>query len=105
MDIVRLVYCLVKKFPASEKFGLTSQVTRAAVSIPANIAEGSSRNSEKDYKRFLEYALGSAFEIETILLLTLEIGMIENTKKVDELLQVLNEEQKMLNALIQRLKY
>ena len=62
------IYTLTSKFPDSEKFGLTNQLRRASVSIPSNIAEGSSRQSNKDFARFLQIALGSAYEIETQLL-------------------------------------
>jgi four helix bundle protein len=55
---VKKIYVLAKKFPIEEKFGMVSQITRAAISIPANIAEGSSRNSDKDYARFLQLSLG-----------------------------------------------
>lgn len=54
VEIVKKVYVLTKQFPNEEKYGIVSQMTRAAVSIPANIAEGSSRNSDKDYARFLQ---------------------------------------------------
>src|SRR5690349_22348513 len=60
---------LVSSFPREERFSLSNQITRAAVSIPSNIAEGSSRSSEKDYNRFLELALGSAYELETQVLI------------------------------------
>ncbi len=59
---------LTSTFPKEEKYGITSQITKAAVSIPSNIAEGSSRSSEKDYNRFIEISLGSTFELETQLL-------------------------------------
>ncbi len=62
MEIVKKTYSLSKQLPADERFGLTSQITRAAISIPSNIAEGSSRTTGKDKKRFAEIALGSAFE-------------------------------------------
>lgn len=61
------VYALTDKFPSREQFAITSQITRAAVSIAANIAEGSSRSSNKDFARFLEIAIGSAFELETLI--------------------------------------
>ncbi|PLX22308.1 MAG: diversity-generating retroelement protein bAvd family protein [Marinilabiliales bacterium] len=69
IDLVTSIYKISKNFPSEEKYGLSSQITRAAVSIPSNIAEGSSRFSEKDYFRFLEIALGSAFELETQLMI------------------------------------
>ena len=65
MQLVEDVYILVDGFPAKEKFSLSSQITRSAVSIPSNIAEGASRVSEKDFARFLEISLGSCFELET----------------------------------------
>lgn len=67
MQLVQDVYDLVDNFPSNEKFILSSQITRSAISIPSNIAEGASRASEKDFARFLEIALGSSFELETQL--------------------------------------
>jgi len=63
MNLVVETHQLSKSLPNEEKFGLISQMNRAAVSIPSNIAEGSSRRSDKDYARFLEIALGSSFEL------------------------------------------
>jgi len=76
MEICRDTFKLVENFPTEQKFGLCTQMTRAAVSIPANIAEGSSRRSEKEYCRYIEIALGSCFELETLLLIvsTLHYG-------------------------------
>jgi len=65
IELVKAVYIISKQFPSEENFGIISQITRAAVSIPANIAEGNSRNSDKDYGMFLQIALGSAFEVQT----------------------------------------
>ena len=59
------IYKITSAFPDSEKFGITNQLRRASVSIPSNIAEGSSRNSNKDFVRFLQIAIGYAYEIET----------------------------------------
>mgnify|MGYP001588698258 CR=1 FL=1 len=69
MGLVDDVYVFLEAFPNTEKYGLSSQITRSAVSIPSNIAEGASRNSEKDFARFLEIALGSTFELETQLII------------------------------------
>jgi four helix bundle protein len=69
MDVVHSVYQSVEKFPQEERYGLRSQVTRSAVSIVANIAEGSAKSSEKEKKVYMERALGSAFELETHMLI------------------------------------
>ena len=68
-DIAVESFKLTSGFPKQETYGISSQITKAAVSIPSNIAEGSSRSSEKDYNRFLEISLGSSFELETQLLI------------------------------------
>jgi len=76
------IYSVTADFPTDEKFGLTNQLRRASVSIPSNIAEGSSRNSQKDFSRFLEIAIGSAYEIETQLLIASDLGFLkENNLK------------------------
>ena len=67
MEVVDAVYKITDKFPTNERYSLTSQITRSAVSIPSNIAEGASRSSEKDFARFLEISLGSSYELETQL--------------------------------------
>ena len=90
-------------FPKEEKFGLSSQLTRAAVSIPTNIAEGSSRTSSKDYNRFLEMSLGSSFEGETQLLIAEAINYGEKEKR-NELLKEIDEEQKMIMSFMTKLQ-
>lgn len=96
-------YQLVSTFPKEEKFGLSSQVTRAAVSIPSNVAEGCSRSSEKDYNRFLQIALGSGFELETQLLIAEQANFGDKEIR-GELLKAVNEEQKMLSAFMRKLE-
>ena len=93
----------VNSFPKEEKYGISSQITRAAVSIPSNIAEGSSRTSMKDYSRFLEISLGSAFELETQLLIAEAVNFGEKEKR-DELLKDIDEEQKMIMSFMSKLK-
>ena len=103
MDLVFLTYELSKKLPNEEKYAIRSQITRAAVSIPSNIAEGSSRSSQKELKRFLEIALGSAYELETQLLYIQKLELLNNNH-INEILITLNEEQKMINSFMNKLK-
>lgn len=103
IQLVEQVYQVTDTFPNTEKFGLTSQMTRAAVSIPSNIAEGGARNSQKEYKRFLEIALGSAFELETQLIITGKLGWVDKEAS-NELLNAVIEEQKMISGFIRQLE-
>jgi four helix bundle protein len=75
MQLAKNIYRLVDHFPKKEEFRMTSQVVRAAISIPANIAEGNSRGSRRDYAHFVSIARGSAAELETLLLLAKEVGL------------------------------
>lgn len=72
------IYAICKKFPQHELFALTNQMERAAVSIPSNIAEGASRSSDMEFARFLEISIGSAFEIETQLLIANKLEYISD---------------------------
>ncbi len=102
IELVTFVYEISKDFPATEKYGLTSQVTRSAVSIPSNIAEGSSRFSERDYFRFLEIALGSAFELETQLIIVEKLEIVSSTE-ISGLIDKTKTVQKMLSGLMSKL--
>lgn len=102
IEIVKKIYAITKHFPNEEKFGIVAQLTRAAVSIPANIAEGSSRNSDKDYARFLQIALGSAFEIQTYLIIAKEMKWAK-AEEINELELLLEEEIKMIHRFINTL--
>ena len=93
---------LVESFPKEERFSLSNQITRASVSIPSNIAEGSSRTSEKDYNRFLEHSPGSSFELETQLLIADAVKYGDNTIR-SKMLQSVSEEQKMLVSFMNKL--
>jgi four helix bundle protein len=98
MALVDDVYTFVETFPNTEKYGLSSQITRSAVSIPSNIAEGASRNSEKDFARFLEIALGSAFELETQLIIASKRKYISE-ESLEETIQKLSSLQKRIYGL------
>jgi len=100
--MVKQVYKFAEQLPADERFGLKSQICRAAVSIPSNIAEGCSRESQIDFKRFLQIALGSCFELETQLILIENLGL--NKSNTDSIIIDLNKIQKQINSLIQKLK-
>jgi four helix bundle protein len=102
IDLTGKVYQLMDRLPNREKYGLVSQMTRCAVSIPSNIAEGGARNSQKEYKRFLEIALGSAFELETQLIICQKMDWVKNDD-FDSLMGLLIEEQKMLSGFIRKL--
>ncbi len=93
--IVKEVFLLTRNFPAEEKFGLVSQILRSAYSIPSNIAEGSGRDTSKEFARFLDIALGSAFELETQLILAADVSYITESQLTD-ILNLLQEVQKMI---------
>jgi four helix bundle protein len=83
MALAKQIYLLTAKFPKEETYGLISQIRRSAVSIPSNIAEGAARNSTKEFIQFLYVSLGSLAELETQLLLSKEIGIVEYSKFED----------------------
>ena len=101
-DIAVKSYKLTSRFPKEEKFGITSQITSAAVSIPSNIAEGSSRSSEKDYQRFIEISLGSTYELETQLLIAQAV-QFGDAHFTNELLMDVTEQQRMLDGFMNKL--
>jgi four helix bundle protein len=88
MDLVEQTYQMSESFPPQERYGLTSQMRRAAVSIPSNIAEGYRRKSNADFIQFLRISFGSASELETQMLIALRLGYISQNqlKNLDELL-------------------
>jgi four helix bundle protein len=96
-----MVYKLTSRFPVEEKYGLTGQIRRSAVSIASNIAEGAGRNSKKEFRNFLGIANGSLNELNTQLLISKNLGFI-NDDSFNQIL-VLNEEiQKMIYTLIKK---
>ena len=102
-DLALEVYRVTEAFPKTELFGLTGQIRRACVSIPANIAEGCGRDTDADFARFLQIAMGSASELEYYLLLAHDLGFL--TDSVYERLQAKTSEVKqMLTSFIKKLK-
>ena len=102
MGLVSAVYQLTRTFPDSERFGLTSQIQRAAVSIPSNIAEGQGRLATKEFRQFLGIARGSLKELETQLLISIDLAYA-SLEDVDPCLGLADEIGRMLNALIKAL--
>ena len=93
--LVKEVYQLTGLFPKNQQYGLTSQIQRAAVSIPSNIAEGAGRDTNKDFMRFLDIANGSAFELETQLFLSSDLEYAK-AEKVNTIISELKEIQRMI---------
>ncbi|MCB1221519.1 MAG: four helix bundle protein [Planctomycetales bacterium] len=102
MDFVAEIYRLTGSFPRDEMYGMTSQIRRAAVSIPANIAEGNGRASRRDYAHFVSIALASAREIETLLLISRGLGFI-SSGHAEELDSKLDEIARMLFSMHRKL--
>jgi four helix bundle protein len=103
MQLARDVYAATNSFPKQEVFGLTSQMRRAAVSVPSNIAEGHGRISDKSFRIFLTQARGSLFELETQLQLSTDIGYSQPVA-AEKLMQECQEIARMLNGLLNTLK-
>lgn len=96
------IYAATKSFPAEEKYGITSQIRRSAVSIPSNIAEGAGRGTNKDFANFIAHAAGSAYELETQLLIALRVEFLNN-EGYKSLQFELEQIKKMLFTLRQKL--
>ena len=99
MQLVKEIYALTKKLPKAELYGLSSQMQRASVSIPSNIAEGQSRNGKKEFARFLSIASGSKSELQTQLQICVDIGYF-SVSDIKTAMDLSDEIGKMLSALI-----
>ena len=95
MELVETIYELTKQLPSSENWNFVQQMNRSALSIPSNIAEGAGRNSDKDFCRFLDMAIGSCYELETQLLLVQRIFNVNTNSIVNNLQEI----QKMIYSL------
>lgn len=97
ISLVSDIYSITKTFPKHETFGLTNQMNRAAVSIPSNIAEGSAKPTDIDFARFLDIALGSCYELETQIVISNNLGYIQDGK-YNEITEKIISIQKQLTA-------
>ena len=102
-DLALTVYQITKDFPSDERFGLTSQLRRACVSIPANIAEGCGRGGDPELARFLQIAMGSASEVEYHILLAKDLGYLEESL-YDQVHERVCEVKRMLASFIHKLR-
>ena len=98
MDLTEAIYLLTRSFPKAEEFRLTSQLLRAAASVPANIAEGNARSGRKDYARFVSIARGSLAETETLLMLARRVEL-SSPEVIDPILTQADRVGRMLNGL------
>jgi four helix bundle protein len=103
MLLVMNIYEITKVFPNSEIYGLTSQLRRSAISIPSNIAEGYGRKSTNDYKRFLQIAVGSLYELQTQIEIAFNLKYL-GEQKHPEIIDLSIEIDKMLYSIIQKIK-
>ncbi|WP_292011182.1 four helix bundle protein [Chryseobacterium sp.] len=103
ITLAKNIYTVCQEISSDEKYGLISQIKRCAVSIPSNIAEGSGRNSSKEFNHFLAIALGSAFELQTQLILVKELNFLSE-EKVNTLLSEVSEIQKMIYSFKNKLQ-
>lgn len=100
IELATLIYKLTDTFPKEERYGLSDQLKRSAVSIPSNIAEGAARNSSKEFVQYLYIALGSASELETQLIISKKVGFLSET----DILETLERVKSKLLGLIRYLK-
>lgn len=102
ISLAKAIYQLTAKFPGEEKFGLTAQMRRAAISIPSNIAEGQARHTTGEFIQFISHAEGSTAELETQAILSIELGFAE-AKGTKSVFALLDDIRRMLNGLRRKL--
>ena len=98
ITLAKSIYRLTQSFPSEEKFGLTAQMRRAAVSIPSNLAEGQARHTSGEFVQFISHAEGSSAELDTQLILAVELGFCKKTTAIP-IYELIDEIRRMLNAL------
>lgn len=102
IELAKSIYVLVANLPSDEKYGLVSQIKRSVISIPSKIAEGAGRNSKKEFKHFLGIANGSVYELQTQLILLMELNLLTK-EKVQPVIDLCIEIQKMNYSFQQKL--
>jgi len=103
MELVTEIYKVSQKFPKEEMFGLTSQIRRAAVSIPSNIAEGRGKSSKGEFQQFLYHARGSLAEVETQLILATNLGYLEK-QEISHIMDLISRVGRLLHGLLSAIK-
>lgn len=103
INFANSIYDITYQWPDMERYGLTSQINLATVSIPSNISEGSARRTKNDFARFIEISLGSAFEVETQLIISKDRGYISDNE-FSNIIKELTINQKQLNTLINSIR-
>jgi len=103
IDFVSYIYGITSQFPSAEKFNLTSQINRAVISIPVNIAEGFGRESSKNYIQFLKISRGSLYEVDTLFIISKNLEYI-TTEVYSQTTLFINEISKLLNGLIKSIQ-
>ncbi|MGB3651876.1 MAG: four helix bundle protein [Rivularia sp. (in: cyanobacteria)] len=104
IEISVICYQLTQNFPKAELYGLTSQIRRAAVSIPSNIAEGYGRTSNNEYIRFLQIALGSLRELDTQLIIARRVGLAAESELFSKAMKEVDEMQRIMVTTLNKLK-
>lgn len=99
ISLIKEIYLITKSFPKEELFGITSQMRRAALSIPLNIAEGAARTSKKEFVRFLDIAIGSIAELDTLFIVSFDLELLS-----DEEFHLFNEKLDLIGKLVYGLK-
>ena len=102
IELAKITYALTRKFPKYETYGLADQLRRSAVSVPSNIAEGQARQHTGEFRQFLHMALGSLAEVDTQIVIALEMKYI-NTQEATDIQNLIIELQKMIHALVAHL--
>jgi len=103
MDLVPELYSVAKKLPRREQYGLASQIQRAAISVPTNIAEGQAQGTPRHFANYLSIALGSLAELDTLMLICVRLGYVPE-EEISEVLSLLTEVRQIIQGLLRKVK-